>query len=256
MYKLRLRYSKTGKAKYISHLDLMATMRRALLRAGIKLQYSEGFNPHPYMSVALPLSVGCSSVCELMDFGTPVELLPDNIPSIVNTVLPEGIQVLEAYSSERGFNDIAWIRISGTLFYDAEASGNLTENLTERFASESIIIRKKTKRGISDIDIAPLVKDVQFYSDGRGLEIPGGIINAETGKIEYGNWELIDPSIYQRTPDDGIAITMAALISAQNPSINPGDLINAFNFDNSALMPAFSSFTRTAIYDGSLRVFR
>ena len=69
MSKIRLLYSKTGKAKYISHLDLMATMRRALLRAGIELKYSEGFNPHPYMSVALPLPVGCSSICELIDIG-------------------------------------------------------------------------------------------------------------------------------------------------------------------------------------------
>ena len=68
MDKLRLRFEKTGRAIYISHLDLMATMQRAFSRAGFRLQYSEGFNPHPLISILLPLSVGTASVCELMDF--------------------------------------------------------------------------------------------------------------------------------------------------------------------------------------------
>ena len=68
MDKLRLRFEKTGRAVYISHLDLMATMQRAFSRAGYRLQYSEGFNPHPLISILLPLSVGTASVCELMDF--------------------------------------------------------------------------------------------------------------------------------------------------------------------------------------------
>ena len=72
MDKLRLRFEKTGRAIYISHLDLMATMQRAFSRAGLELKYSEGFNPHPLISVLLPLSVGTASVCELM-----VELLEE-----------------------------------------------------------------------------------------------------------------------------------------------------------------------------------
>ena len=68
MDKLRLRFKKTGRAVYISHLDLMQTMQRAFSRAGYELKYSEGFNPHPQISIALPLSVGTASLCELMDF--------------------------------------------------------------------------------------------------------------------------------------------------------------------------------------------
>ncbi|MBR0161183.1 MAG: DUF2344 domain-containing protein, partial [Oscillospiraceae bacterium] len=67
MDKLRLRFEKTGRAVWISHLDLMTTMQRAFSRAGYELQYSEGFNPHPLISILLPLSVGAGSVCELMD---------------------------------------------------------------------------------------------------------------------------------------------------------------------------------------------
>ena len=66
--KLRLRFEKTGRAVYISHLDLMHTMQRAFNRAGYRLKYSEGFNPHPQIAIALPLSVGMASLCEIMDF--------------------------------------------------------------------------------------------------------------------------------------------------------------------------------------------
>lgn len=68
MDKYRMLFSKTGRAVYISHLDLMRTVTRAFMRAECKLKYSEGFNPHPNISIALPLSVGCESVCEIMDF--------------------------------------------------------------------------------------------------------------------------------------------------------------------------------------------
>ena len=73
MDKLRLRFEKTGRAVYISHLDLMHTMQRVFSRAGFELKYSEGFNPHPQISVVLPLSVGTGSLCELMDFRLAAE---------------------------------------------------------------------------------------------------------------------------------------------------------------------------------------
>ena len=65
----RLLFSKTGRAKYISHLDLMRTFQRAFARAGIAIKHTEGFNPHPFVSIALPLSVGYSSQCEILEFG-------------------------------------------------------------------------------------------------------------------------------------------------------------------------------------------
>ena len=59
----RLLFSKTGRAKYISHLDLMRTFQRAFARAKIAIKHTEGFHPHPFVSIALPLSVGYSSQC-------------------------------------------------------------------------------------------------------------------------------------------------------------------------------------------------
>ena len=88
----RILFYKTGIAKYISHLDLMRTMQRCFIRAGVSIKHTEGFNPHPYMAFALPLSVGCESVCELMDFrlhdDDAVKL--DELPGRLNPAMPEG----------------------------------------------------------------------------------------------------------------------------------------------------------------------
>ena len=101
MDKYRMRFSKTGRAVYISHLDLMRTITRAFLRAECRLKYSEGFNPHPNISIALPLSVGCESVCEIMDFKMLEDMPCDEIKSRLSTQMPEGIEVLEVYEPER-----------------------------------------------------------------------------------------------------------------------------------------------------------
>ena len=189
--RLRLRYGKTGKAKYISHLDLTSVMRRALLRAGVELKYSGGFNPHPYISVALPLPVGCGSVCELMDVGIDARLSSAVSQQEINAALPEGIEVFEAYAAERKFNAIAWVRLEGVFYYDNGIPPGTASMLTERFGAECIIIKKKTKRGISDIDIAQYIRDVEFHENG--------------------------------------VLTMKATVSAQDPTISPENILSAIS---------------------------
>ena len=216
--KIRLRFCKTGRAKYISHLDLMATMRRALLRAGIDLKYSEGFNPHPYMSIALPLPVGSSSICELMDIGAVIDIVPEGLPELINNVLPEGLKILEVYISERKFNNIAWVGINGSLYYDAGASSKVSDKLAMRFSEENIVISKKTKGGTCEINISPYIRDASF--DQRG------------------------------------EVIMSARISAQNPSISPDNLMSALTGAYSALIPDFYDFTRTEVFDKDMKVFR
>jgi len=225
--RLRLLYSKTGKAKYISHLDLMAVMRRALTRAGISLKYSEGFNPHPYMSVALPLSVGYESVCELMDFKTSQEALPENLPGMLSDKLPEGLKILEAYAPERKFDEIAWVKVSGLMYYDTGAAPGTAELLVERFAEGSIVIQKKTKRGISDIDIAPFIRDAVFISN--------------------------EPDPCDRRSAD---VCISAELSAQDPTINPDNLISALEGEYISLKPDFTSFARQSMFDKNHSLFR
>ena len=226
--RLRLRYGKTGKAKYISHLDLTSAMRRALLRAGVELKYSSGFNPHPYLSVALPLPVGCGSICELMDVGVDARF-STNVPlKAINAALPEGIEVFEAYTPERKFNAIAWVNLEGVLYYDNGIPPGAVSMLSELFRSECIIIQKKTKRGLSDIDIAQYIRDVEFHANGT--------------------------------------LTMKAAVSAQDPTISPENLLSAMESPRrfapppsdkgGELAPDHALFTRMEIFDSEFNIFR
>ena len=218
MDKIRLRYGKTGKAKYISHLDLLATMRRALLRVNVELNYSEGFNPHTYMSVALPLPVGCGSECELLDFGSPrTDRLPD-LPELINATLPDGLEIYDAYMPTHKFTEIACVEISGFFHYDKGAPLNIEERMSERFNSECIMVTKKTKRGMTEVNIAPQVRKVMIT----------GIDN----------------------------VTISIRLTAQNPTLNPGSILNAFQDENADLLPDYASFTREEIFDSEMTIFR
>ena len=231
---LRLRYRKVGKAKYISHLDLMETIRRSLLRTGISLEYSQGFNPHPYISVALPLSIGSGSECELLDFKTSDNLLPDGLSEMINNSLPEGIEILEVYTPTRKFRDIAWLELRGFLFYDANPSDDIVDILTTYYKKDSIIITKKTKRGESEIDIAPHFCDMRF---------------------------AIEDEVTQNTPRKKVyqtekALTMSVKVSAQEPTINHEHILNALVGEYSVFKPDFSLFTRIETYDDRIGIFR
>jgi len=170
MSKIRFRYQKNGRAKYISHLDLMSTMQRAFLRAGIKLKYSEGFNPHPYMSAALPLPVGCESLCELMDVGIDGNDLPDKYDHL----LPEGLAITEAYIPARKFNEIKWIGINSRLHYFDRSSEVAADQIIDLFSKPSLVIQKKTKSGTSTIDIARFIRDVKI-SCGEAVDMTAKI---------------------------------------------------------------------------------
>jgi len=91
--RLRIRFSRGEEVKHISHLDIMRLWQRALIRSGIALAYSEGFNPHPKMSLAAPLAVGVTSDAELMDIILAKPVSPHNFTAALNQQLPAGIRI-------------------------------------------------------------------------------------------------------------------------------------------------------------------
>jgi len=97
MREVRLRFSKTGRLKYISHLDINRAMSRAFKRAEIPLWYTEGFNPHPYMSFSLPLSLGVESLCESVDIRLIDSIDNADIKSRMNAVLPSDLKIVDVY---------------------------------------------------------------------------------------------------------------------------------------------------------------
>jgi len=165
------------------------------------------------MSVALPLPVGCGSVCELLDIG----LTDDVIPDIKSIKLPEGIAIEKAYKPERKFSEIVWIEISGILHYDKSVDNDIINKLENSFAGDNIIISKRTKREQKDINIAPFIKNVKFSAN----EIKSDV-------------------------------TMTAMISAVNPTLNTVDLLNALDKTQT---PVHNDMKRIDIYDSGMLLF-
>ena len=220
MNKLRILFSKTGRAVYISHLDLMHTMQRAISRAGFSLKYSEGYNPHPQISIALPLSVGMSSVCEIMDIRLNEEVSFADFRKKLNTVLPEGIHVEDVYTSDEKSSGIKWLRVEGEYEYDSWDVSIVLPQLISFFERESIIVQKKSKRGITDADIRPMIREIGFASENEGI------------------------------------IVMEALISASDPTLNPELLTAALRTLSPEIAPDFAAYKRIEIYRPDMTVFR
>ena len=97
MQRLRIKFSRGEETKFISHLDVMRLWERAFRRAGIELAYSEGFSPHPRISLAVPLAVGITSEAELMDVFLTRTVSPHWFTAAVNGQLPPGIEVTGIY---------------------------------------------------------------------------------------------------------------------------------------------------------------
>ncbi|MBI2829779.1 MAG: DUF2344 domain-containing protein [Chloroflexi bacterium] len=97
MQRLRVRFSRGDPVKFISHLDIIRLWQRAFQRANIPLAYSEGFNPHPRIALAVPLAVGVTSEAELMDVFCDRYVSPQWFMAAVNQQLPPGISILQVY---------------------------------------------------------------------------------------------------------------------------------------------------------------
>ena len=219
MSKLRLRFAKKGRAVYISHLDLMRTMQRAFLRAGYPLKYSEGFNPHAQISILLPLSVGCSSSCELMDFQLTADVDFAEMPARLTAAMPEGIEALEVYEMERKVKELKWLSVKGRFEYDNGGYEEMAAALNKFYSAESIVIEKKTKRGMGEADIAPAIREINFAVGEDCVE-------------------------------------MKAIISAQEPTLNPEHLVSALRQKAESIAPDFAEFERLEIFDEKMEIFR
>jgi len=219
MDKLRLRFEKTGRAVYISHLDLMHTMQRAFSRAGYELKYSEGFNPHPQISIALPLSVGAASLCEIMDFRLKKEENLLEMPERLTAVMPEGIRILEVYEQTRKAAELKWLEIEGVFEYDTADVEVMARELTAFFGRDALVITKKTKRGMGESDIRPAIQSISFAPDEK-------------------------------------SVRLQAVISAQEPTLNPELLAEALRQLQPELAPDFARFTRRECYDAAMNLYR
>ena len=216
----RLLFEKTGNAIWISHLDLMRVFQRSFKRAGLPLTHSRGFNPRPSVSIALPLSVGVESACELLDFDLDgYEVSCEEMRQRLNETLVSGVRVLEVYEEARKLKHLAYLDCVVTLEYDNGAPD--AEAVAELFRRETLFVEKKTKsNGIQDQDILPMIRSMKV--------------------------EQTDP----RT------LTISARVCCQNPTLNPMQMVAAIERHAPELKPDFAKCRRVEVYDTEENIFR
>ena len=218
----RLIFSKTGRAKYISHLDLMRTFQRAFSRAGIQIKHTEGYNPHPFVSIALPLSVGYSSQCEILEFGLVGGATAEEVPERLTAAMPEGIIIHRCVPAGKPIKQLAYVNYIVNMEYEEGRPLEAETALKELLSRDSLVIQKKSKKaksGFTEVDLIPLIK----------------------------SWNLECQSD---------TMTLDAVLSAQNPGLNPELLRAAFCESYPELAPDFVTFHRREVLDADGKIFR
>lgn len=216
----RLLFEKTGSAVYISHLDLMRVFQRAFRRAGYLLHHTGGYNQHAYVSLALPLSVGTASCCEILDFALDEPFDNAVLKQRLNAALPAGVHVIEAYESDRKLKYLTHLHTCLALEYDAGVPGGCETALAALFSRGEIFVEKHTKRGMAEVDIKPMIKKMELRRS------------------------------------DGHTVTLDCVVCAQNPSLNPMQLVAAIERHAPDWKPDFASCTRIDVLEESGESFR
>ena len=216
----RLLFEKKGNAIWISHLDLMRVFQRSFKRAGLPLTHSRGFNPRPSVSIALPLSVGVESACELLDFDLDgCEVSCAEMRDRLNETLVSGVKVLEVYEEARKQKHLAYLDCVVTLEYDKGAPE--ADAVAELFRRETLFVEKKTKsNGIQDQDILPMIRSLHVEQT------------------------------------DGQTLTIFARVCCQNPTLNPMQMVAAIERHAPELKPDFAKCRRGEVYDTEEKIFR
>jgi len=218
---LRIVFEKTGDAVWISHLDLMRLFQRAFKRAGLPLTHTQGYNPRPSVSIALPLSVGVESRCELLDFTLDTENVDIfKLPQMLNEKLIPGVRVLEAYEGGRKLKELSLMKAQIALIYDNGIPEGAQEQIERLFSQEELIVSKKSKNGVVDQNISQMIRKIAVHSDGDRH------------------------------------ILLDAVICCQNPTLNPMQLVTAVEKYLPGLSPDDCTCLRLDVYDENEGIFR
>ena len=156
---VRIRFSKTGKVKFISHLDLCRTFRTAFIRAGIPIWYSQGFNPHPKMVFATTVPVGGESLCELLDIKITSPMDEEEFKARLSSALTKDIGILGVYTPLRPFAELAYAE------YRMELDAPVDPEKLSGLLTGELKVMKKTKNGDKLVDILPLIESASAFGN-------------------------------------------------------------------------------------------
>ena len=167
---VRMSFEKIGMAKFISHLDIVRCITRAMKRACVPIWYTEGFNPHAFLTFAMPLSLGFESLCETVDFRLLEEVDLNELTERLNDALPVDITVKEIYVYETSPNDIRWAEYK-IIFNNPDAL--LLDKAESVLSADEIMVLKKAKQGRKKVE-----KEVNIKEHIKSFEL-----NENNGKL-------------------------------------------------------------------------
>ena len=212
-YRIRLVVAKEGRSAYISHLDMMRTLTRALARAELPLRHSEGFHQRAYLSLVRPLSLGYESDGELCDVVLARRCDPAALPERINRVLPEGLTVKSASENAVNGREIVRSRYEISAEMPEGCTAGLKERLAALWLAPDFSVMKRTKKGdYRRTEAAEQIRSVTVEETADGLKI------------------------------------VAVLKDAPDGSLNPSYLIEAAR-QQADFFPVFVRFRRTGFFD-------
>lgn len=184
---VRIRFQKVGNLQYISHLDLQRSFNRVLVRAGLPLWYTKGFNPHIKMVFGMPLPVGAESECEMLDVRVEREMSCEEIKSRLNAELTEELKVLEVYPAERKFGEIAYAEYE----YDILTTGGneaLADRIEAALTDGPLTVTRRTKSTQGETDIRSFLHRFSVFFENGHIRI---LAVLSAGEGNYLNPELL-----------------------------------------------------------------
>ena len=198
---VRVWFKKMGMSRYVSHLDLMRAMTRSVRRAEVPLWYTEGYNPHPYLTFALPLSLGMESLYESMDMRIEGESTNKEIFGLLKGSMPPGIEIVSVEDPIDDPKTIAFGEFD--LLFDCEDTKALTALIEEMLSKEELIVQKLGKQGrkkvLKDINLLEFLKESKLSSSGNRVKLTVVFPAGSTTNI---NPTLLSDEIIKQSGED------------------------------------------------------
>ena len=177
--RVRVRYAKLGKVRFISAIDMGRIWERSLRRADLPIAYSEGFTPHPKVSFPDALTLGYASTGEYAELTFVGDFDIDRAMAALNAALPEGMDVLSAVEVPDGAPRLSkWLLVSAWDLDYGNVPGLTADRLSsaarEVLAAEQVIVGRDRKGQITDVDLRPAIIALNVGVSNAG----GGVVRA------------------------------------------------------------------------------
>ncbi len=185
-FRYRMCYEKGEQVRYISHLDFVRVINRAIRRSHLPVTYTQGFNPHPVFRIAMPISVGVTSECEYMEIDMEEYIEPQKAADAFNAIMPQGLNIKGAcllHEALQDFNAITTARYRVCV----EMTNENTPDLVSFMGLDEVVMLKKSKSKEKEVNIRPDIHELT--------------IDSKEGNIICFNIEVSSGSSYNLKPE-------------------------------------------------------